>query len=64
MMEKRTKYRLNIIIGAVAALIYILIPTDISPDPVPVVGWIDDIVALLLAIANAVVFASKLRKKP
>ena len=62
-MQKSTKYKLNIIIGAVIALIYVLIPIDISPDAVPVVGWIDDIVAVLLAIANGIVFASKIRKK-
>ena len=61
-MQKSTKYKLNIIIGAVIALIYVLIPIDISPDAVPVVGWIDDIVAVLLAVANGIVFASKMRK--
>ena len=61
-MQKTTKYKLNIIIGALAALIYLIVPTDISPDPVPVIGWIDDMVAILLAITNALVFASKIRK--
>ena len=61
-MQKSTKYKLNIVIGAVIALIYVLIPIDISPDAVPVVGWIDDIVAVLLAVANGIVFASKMRK--
>ena len=61
-MQKSTKYKLNIVIGAVIALIYVLIPIDISPDAVPVVGWIDDIVAVLLAVANGLVFASKMRK--
>jgi uncharacterized membrane protein YkvA (DUF1232 family) len=61
-MKKATKYKMNIIVGAIIALVYVFIPTDISPDPIPVVGWIDDAVAVLLAIANAVVFASKLRK--
>ena len=42
-MQQKTKYRLSIILGALAALIYIVIPTDLSPDPVPVIGWIDDI---------------------
>ncbi len=61
-MQKRTKYKLYTGIGALAALVYILIPVDISPDPVPVIGWIDDIVALLLSVANGVHWASKLRK--
>ncbi|MBR5678098.1 MAG: DUF1232 domain-containing protein [Paludibacteraceae bacterium] len=61
-MQKSSKYKLNIIIGAVIALIYVLIPIDLSPDAVPVIGWIDDIIAVLLAIANGLLFASKLRK--
>lgn len=62
-MKKQTKYKLSIVLGAVVALIYVLIPADISPDPVPVIGWIDDIIAVLLAVANAIHFAAKLRKK-
>ena len=62
-MQKSTKYKVNIVIGAVIALVYVLLPIDISPDAVPVVGWIDDIIAVLLAIANGLLFASKLRKK-
>ncbi len=63
LMQKSTKYKVNIVIGAVIALIYVLLPIDISPDAVPLVGWIDDIIAVLLAIANGLLFASKLRKK-
>ena len=62
-MLKSTKYKLNIIIGAVIALIYVFLPIDLSPDAVPVVGWIDDIIAILLAIANGILFASKLRSR-
>ena len=61
-MEKNTRYKLNIGIGALVALIYVLIPVDVSPDAVPVIGWIDDIIAILLAVTNGLVFASKLRK--
>lgn len=60
-MQQSSKYKLNIGIGAVIALIYVLLPVDISPDVVPVIGWIDDIVAVLLAVTNGLVFASKLR---
>ena len=62
-MQKSTKYKLNIWIGALVAFIYVLIPVDISPDAVPMIGWIDDIIAILLAITNGLVFASKLKKK-
>ncbi len=61
-MQKRTKYKFYTGIGALAALVYILIPVDISPDPVPVVGWIDDIIAFLLAVANGIHWVTKLRK--
>ena len=60
-MSKSTKYKRNIWIGAIIALIYIVIPFDISPDAVPVLGWIDDIVAILLAVANGIIFGRKLR---
>lgn len=62
-MDSKKKYKMNIIIGALVALIYVLIPVDLSPDAVPVIGWIDDIIAILLAVTNGIVFASKLRKK-
>ena len=61
-MQKRTRYKLYTGIGALAPLMYILLPTDLSPDTVPVIGWIDDPVALLLAVANGFHWASKLRK--
>ena len=62
MMQKRTRYKLYTGIGALAALVYILLPVDLSPDPVPVIGWIDDLVALLLAVANGFHWVAKLRK--
>ena len=61
-MQNSKKYKLSIIVGAVVALIYVLIPVDVSPDAVPVVGWIDDIVAVLLAITNGIIWGAKLRK--
>ena len=61
-MQRSTKYKLNLGIGALIAFLYVLIPVDVSPDVVPVVGWIDDLVAILLAVTNGLVFASKLKK--
>ena len=61
-MQKNTKYKLNIWLGALVALIYVLIPVYVSPDAMPVIGWIDDIIAILLAVTNGLVFASKLKK--
>lgn len=31
-------------------LIYVFLPTDFSPDAAPVLGWIDDIILMLLAL--------------
>ena len=33
-----------------AAALYILSPVDVIPDIVPVAGWADDLVVLLLAL--------------
>lgn len=44
---KHPRYRW-VVIGA--SLIYLVSPIDISPDLIPVVGWVDDgVVATLLA---------------
>lgn len=61
-LKKSTQYKWNIWIGAIIALIYIFIPVDLSPDAVPVLGWIDDLTAILLAVANGIIFGRKLRK--
>ena len=61
-MQKETKYKLKIWIGALVALIYVLVPVDVSPDAMPMIGWIDDIIAILLAVANGLHFASKIKK--
>ena len=61
-MEKKTKYKWSIGIGFLAAIIYIFVPTDVVPDVIPALGWIDDIVAILLAIANAIRLAVKIKK--
>ncbi|MDJ0659217.1 MAG: YkvA family protein [Crocosphaera sp.] len=45
---KHPKYRWLVILGTVA---YLLLPFDIAPDFIPILGWIDDgfIVSLLVA---------------
>lgn len=43
---KHTKYRWLVILGT---LLYLVSPLDISPDTLPIIGWIDDgIIASLL----------------
>ncbi len=61
-MEKKTKYKWNIGIGFVIAIVYLFIPTDLVTDAIPVAGWIDDIVVILAAIANAIRLVVKIKK--
>lgn len=61
-MEKKTKYKWNIGIGFAIALTYLFIPTDLVADVIPVAGWIDDIVVILAAIANAIRLVVKMKK--
>jgi uncharacterized membrane protein YkvA (DUF1232 family) len=42
------------IIFLILNLIYIISPIDFIPDFIPVIGWIDDIIALLIAISIGV----------
>jgi uncharacterized membrane protein YkvA (DUF1232 family) len=32
-----------VVLVLVIALLYILSPIDVIPDPIPVVGWVDDV---------------------
>jgi uncharacterized membrane protein YkvA (DUF1232 family) len=61
-MQKSTKYKLSIWIAILVAISYFFIPFDIFPDAVPVMGWIDDIIVILMAVTNGLVLGSKLRK--
>ncbi len=61
-MQKTTKQKWGIGLGFLAALVYVLVPTDIMPDLMPAIGWIDDIVAVLLSIANALRLGSKIKQ--
>ena len=42
-----------VVLILVLALLYIISPIDIIPDPIPVVGWIDDVAVGLGAGAVA-----------
>lgn len=61
-MSKQSKYQLGLGATLVIALLYVLLPADLVPDAVPALGWIDDIIAVLLAIANAIRLGAKIRK--
>jgi len=62
-VQKSTKYKMNIGIGALIALIYVVLPIDLLPDAIPVTGWIDDLIAVLIAITNGLVWGAKLKRK-
>jgi uncharacterized membrane protein YkvA (DUF1232 family) len=58
---RNPKYRWWLIIGS---LIYLFSPIDISPDFLPVVGWIDDgIVLTLLVTEVSQMLAQKLKAR-
>ncbi|HEY9762855.1 MAG TPA: DUF1232 domain-containing protein [Trichocoleus sp.] len=61
---RNEKYRWAIVVGS---LIYLLSPIDISPDFIPIIGWIDDgIIATLLVTEISQMAAEflKQRKRP
>lgn len=62
-MQPKTKQKLKLGITIAVGILYLIVPTDLLPDTMPLVGWIDDIIAILLVIANAVRVTNKLKKK-
>lgn len=45
-------------IWGLVVLVYILLPTDLLPDPIPLLGWIDDFGVLYIFLRKA------MRSKP
>ena len=62
-MQPKTKQKLKLGITIAVGILYLIVPTDLLPDTMPLVGWIDDIIAILLVIANAVRVNNKLKNK-
>ena len=62
-MQPETKQKLKLGITIAVGILYLIVPTDLLPDAMPLVGWIDDIIAILLVIANAVRVTNKLKNK-
>lgn len=60
-MDKSKKNKIGAIAGLVIAVVYLILPTDLLPDAMPIAGWIDDIIAILLAVSNAIRVARKNR---
>lgn len=58
---KHTKYRWVVILGT---LFYLINPFDISPDFLPVLGWIDDgLIASLLISEVGQIVSEELKRK-
>ncbi|HBZ34028.1 MAG TPA: hypothetical protein DEO38_02890 [Bacteroidales bacterium] len=61
-MDPNTKNKISIAVGGALAIAYILFPMDIVPDGLPIIGWIDDTIAVLAAVANGIRLAMKMRQ--
>ncbi|MGD1898001.1 MAG: YkvA family protein [Phormidesmis sp.] len=58
---KHSKYRWVVILGT---LFYLVNPFDVSPDMIPVLGWIDDgLIASLLITEVSQIVAKELKRK-
>ena len=62
-MQPKTKQKLKLGITIAVGILYLIVPTDLLPDTMPLVGWTDDIIAILLVIANAVRVTNRLKNK-
>lgn len=60
-MDKNKKGKIGSIAGLVIAVVYLILPMDLLPDAMPIAGWIDDLIAILLAVSNAIRVARKNR---
>jgi len=54
MLDKRVPLKLKIL--PVIAVVYLLLPWDFIPDLMPLIGWIDDIVVVILSVGIFFVF--------
>ncbi|MFE4105469.1 YkvA family protein [Almyronema epifaneia] len=57
---RNTRYRWLIVFGT---LLYLLSPLDISPDFIPVIGWIDDGILVTLLVSEVSQLAAEYLNK-
>ena len=62
-MKQTTLQKINMTVVTVLAVIYVIIPIDIVPDLTPFLGFIDDAIAVIIAIGNAIRVIINLKKK-
>ena len=62
-MKQTTLQKINMTVVTVLAAIYVIIPVDIVSDLTPFLGFIDDAIAVLIAIGNAIRVIRNLKKK-
>lgn len=50
-------------VSAGASVVYVILPFDFLPDVLPVMGWIDDIGAVIIGLSSAIAAYSKRKKR-
>ena len=48
LMDKRVPIKLKIV--PLLAIVYTFLPTDLIPDFFPIIGWIDDLLILIISV--------------
>jgi len=61
LVDKRVPLKLKLI--PVLAVFYVLLPFDFIPDLIPILGWIDDLVFVAVAILAFLAYGSSSRLK-
>ena len=60
-MKEATTKKISMAIVIILAIIYVIVPVDIIPDLTPIFGFIDDIIAVLIAIGNTIRIIHKIK---
>lgn len=60
-MKEATTKKISMAIVIILAIIYVIVPVDIIPDLIPIFGFIDDIIAVLIAIGNTIRIIHKIK---